>query len=140
MPAIFDKFGIQFQYPEGWTLNVEDETEAQDITVYNNDGAFWSLTINDDADPAELARVAVQTLDDQYDELDSDPVSDSIAGQEMEGYDVNFYCLDLTNTAQIRAFRHGRRAMLVLWQAEDRDVGKIAPIFRAIMTSLVRSL
>jgi hypothetical protein len=140
MPAVFERFGVRFQYPEGWILEVEEETDGQDITVYNQDGAFWSLTINDSGDPDQLAQVVVDTLDAQYDDLDSAAVSDEIAGQDMVGYDVNFYCLDLTNTAQVRAFVADGRTLLVMWQAEDRDYDRVAPIFRAITTSLVGNL
>ena len=74
----------------------------------------------------------------QYDDLDSEPVEDAIAGQAMTGYDLNFYCLDLTNTAQIRAFRRGETSLLLIWQAEDRDFDGFVPVFRAITTSLIQ--
>ena len=42
---------------------------------------------------------------EQYDELDAEAVTEKVAGKELIGYDMNFYCLDLTNTAQVRSFR-----------------------------------
>lgn len=140
MPSTFNSFGVSFQYPDGWALEVEEEDGGHDITVYGQDGSFWSLTINGGADPLELAQIVVQAMDEQYDELDAEAATDMIAGQELVGFDVNFYCLDLTNTAQIRAFRAGSRTMLLMWQAEDHDFAAEAPIFRAITTSLLGSL
>jgi hypothetical protein len=137
MPAVFDHLGVQFQYPEGWSLEAGDEARGDEVTVYSPGGAFWSLTIRDGSDPAEMMDIVVEAMRDEYDELDSENVEDSIAGEELSGCDINFYCLDLTNTAQVRAFCRGEKTYLMIWQAEDREFEEIAPIFRAIATSLV---
>lgn len=137
MPAVFDHLGVQFQYPESWTLEADDEADGQEVTVYSPDGAFWSLTIHERGDARELVDLVVSAMREEYDELDSEEVADSISGQRLTGNDLNFYCLDLTNTAQVRAFSRGDKTYLMLWQAEDREFDWIAPIFRAIATSLI---
>jgi hypothetical protein len=138
MPAIFDHLGVQFQYPESWVLEAGDEADGEEVTVFSPGGAFWSLTIHEGGEPAELMDVVVQAMREEYDELDSEEIEDSIAGQELRGFDLNFYCLDLTNTAHIRAFQRGAKTYLMIWQAEDREFDAIAPIFRAIATSLIK--
>lgn len=140
MPAVFDHLGVRFQYPDGWTLEAGDETEGDDVTVFSPGGAFWSLTIRSEGDPGELMGVVVDAMRAEYDELDSEDVEDSIAGEKLTGFDLNFYCLDLTNTAQVRAFRRGAKTYLMIWQAEDREFDELVPIFRAISTSLVEHL
>jgi hypothetical protein len=137
MPAVFDRLGVHFQYPENWTLEAADEADGEEITVYSPDGAFWSLTIHERGDPKELMDLVVDAMREEYDELDSEAVDESFAGQELTGYDLNFYCLDLTNTAQIRAFSRGAKTYLLVWQAEDRDFDHVCPVFRAITTSLI---
>jgi hypothetical protein len=137
MPASFDHLGVRFQYPESWALETSEDGEGNDVTVYNPEGAFWSLTIHDQGEPESLAKEAVAAMQAEYDELDCEQVTDSIAGQRLTAYDLNFYCLDLTNTAHIRAFRRDDRTFLLMWQAEDREFDFIAPIFRAITTSLI---
>ena len=137
MPAVFAHLGVRFQYPENWTLEADDEADGADVTVYSPGGAFWSLTIHDHGEPEELVDEVVRAMREQYDELDSETVEDVIAGQELVGRDLNFYCLDLTNTAEIRAYRDGPRTYLMIWQAEDREFDRVAPIFRAIATSLM---
>jgi hypothetical protein len=137
MPAIFDHLGVRFQYPESWALEAGDEADGEEVTVYSPGGAFWSLTIHERGEPGELMDIVVQAMCEEYDDLDSEEVEDSIAGQELSGFDLNFYCLDLTNTAQIRAFQRGAKTYLMIWQAEDREFDMIAPIFRAIATSLI---
>jgi hypothetical protein len=64
-------------------------------------------------------------------------VSERIGGEQIGGYDLNFFYLDLTNTALIRSFRTADASCLVLCQAEDRDFAEVGPVFRAITTSLL---
>lgn len=139
MPAEYDKLGIRFLYPDNWTL---DEQEAlsgnRSVSVYSPGGAFWSITLHDAAvDPGELAAAALTTLQGEYQDAEVGPVSEEIAGEEIHGYDLNFFYLDLTNTALIRGFRTANASCLVLCQAEDREFEALAPVFRAITTSLL---
>ena len=140
MAAIFDKLGIRFQYPENWTL---DESEAlagdQAITVYSPGGAFWSVFIRPvELAPNKLAEAALKTMRDQYDELDAEAVTEKTAGKDLIGYDLNFYCLDLTNTAQVRSFRTIDASYVLLCQADDREWDAAEPVFRAMTFSLLK--
>ena len=63
MPAIFDKLGIKFLYPDDWTLEVATDQDEEGVTVYSPGGGFWSVVIRDgNEDPAELAKVAVAAI------------------------------------------------------------------------------
>lgn len=138
MPALFDKFGIKFLYPDDWTLEVSTDEDEAGATVYSPGGAFWSVVVRGgEEEPAELANVAVVAISDEYTDVDTEPAEETIAGQELVGYDLNFYCLDLTNTAQIRACNRDGRTLLMIWQAEDREYAEVVKIFRAITTSLL---
>ncbi len=59
-----------------------------------------------------------------------------MADQELIGYDLNFYYLDLTNTAAVRTLG-GIWTPLDLLQAEDREFTEIHQVLRAVTTSLV---
>lgn len=141
MPAVFDKLGIRFLYPDNWTLDEDDALGGnQAVSVHSPGGAFWSITLSpESANPAELAAAALRTLQAEYPDSESEPVSDEIAGRTVAGYDVNFFYLDFTNTAVIRAFRTGSASCLLLCQAEDREFESLAAVFRAITTSLLQS-
>lgn len=126
-------------YPENWTL---DEQEAiagnRSVAVYSPGGAFWSVVVHDlTADPKELAAEALNAIKAEYEGSETEPASEQLAGHELRGYDVNFFYLDLTNTAQIRGFRTADATCLVLCQAEDRELTTAEPVFRAITTSLL---
>lgn len=138
MPAVYDKLGIRFLYPDNWTL---DEDEAlhgnQAVTVNSPGGAFWSITLHPHStDPAELAAAALRTLKAEYPDSESEPATQEIGEHELRGYDVNFFYLDLTNTALIRGFRLHDATCLILCQAEDREFAQIGAVFDAITTSL----
>jgi len=141
MPALFNKFGIHFQYPENWTLETDSSApDRQSISVYSPGGGFWTVAVAPrDSNPAQLAQTALDTIKGEYDELDSEQIQESIGEVDLVGFDVNFYCLDLTNTTWIRAGRTHRAAYLLICQAEDREFDQISQVFRAMTTSLLAS-
>jgi hypothetical protein len=53
---------------------------------------------------------------------------------------MNFYCLDLTNTAQVRTLETPDAIYLIICQAEDREWERVSPVFAAITTSFVAAL
>ncbi|MEX0677775.1 MAG: hypothetical protein WD063_11910 [Pirellulales bacterium] len=139
MPAVFDKMGIRFLYPDNWTLDEQEALEGnRSVSVYSPGGAFWSIALHaTSTDPGELASTALATLKREYQDAESAEVSEKIGGQSISGYDLHFFYLDLTNTALIRGFRTATASCLVLCQAEDREFEHIGPVFRAITTSLL---
>jgi hypothetical protein len=138
MPAVFEKFGIRFQYPENWTLEDEGAARDQVVTVYSPGGAFWTLMLRPaGTDPVEMASAVVDELEKEYDEFESEPTHERIGNMDTAGYDVNFICLDLTNTAWIRTWTSDRNTFLLMCQAEDRDFEQLANVFRAMTVSLL---
>ncbi len=139
MPSTYDKMGIRFLYPDNWKLDEGEALEGnRSVSVYSPGGAFWSITLHQpSADPQQLAATALEALQAEYRDSEYEPVCEEIAGQPTSGYDFNFFYLDFTNTALVRAFRTGDATCLVLCQAEDREYEQFEPIFRAITTSLL---
>jgi hypothetical protein len=139
MPSVYEKMGIRFLYPENWIVDEEEAPQdALSVTVYSPRGAFWSIVTHPtSSDPKALATAALKTLQAEYPDSEAEPVSEQIGGQSINGYDLNFFYLDFTNTALIRGFRTVSASCLVLCQAEDREFVELAPVFRAITTSLL---
>ncbi|MFH1922878.1 MAG: hypothetical protein ABIP48_23690 [Planctomycetota bacterium] len=142
MPAEFNKLGISFQYPENWALDENDALAGhRSVTVFSPGGAFWSISVHPrSADPVRLADVAVGVMKEEYKDLEVKEVRENVAGREMVGYDLNFYCLDLTNTASVRCLRCDRATYTVFCQAEDREFDKVRAVFHAMTTSFLSSL
>jgi hypothetical protein len=139
MPATYEKLGVHFLFPDNWTLDEEESLEGiKSVTVQSPGGAFWSLALHAiETDPNQLAIAALAALRAEYQDSESEAVSEQIGGQMVSGYDLNFFYLDFTSTALIRGFRTPTASCLVLCQAEDRELAELAPVFRAITTSLL---
>ncbi len=142
MPAEFSKLGISFQYPDNWTLDEEDARAGRrSVTVYSPGGAFWTVAVHpESADPDQLAEGAVAAMREEYGEVDCEEAHESVAGHAMVGRDLNFFALDLTNTAQIRALRIGPATYTIFCQAEDREFETVRNVFLAMTTSLLSGL
>ncbi len=138
--AVFDKAGIHFQYPENWTLDESDALGGQrSVALFTPGGGFWSVIIHPPGEHIErLLDTVVKTMRKEYKELDVEPVIDKIGDFDLEGYDLNFYCLDLTNSAIIRVAQSPDATLLIMYQAEDREFDKMQQVFQAITISLLR--
>jgi hypothetical protein len=142
MPARFDSLGISFQYPDNWTLDDSDALLGRkSVTVYSPGGAFWSVTIQSGkAEPNKLTAAVVETLKQEYDSLEAEPIEETVAGHDLVGYDMAFYCLDLTNTAHVRSLRSAYTTYTIYCQAEDRDYACLKAVFAAMTLTLLNSL
>ncbi len=137
MPAVYDKADIQFQYPENWRLD-EQLSNPREITLHRPDGGYWSVSVyNNQVSPEELIAEVVQTMDKEYDSLETKNVTQSIAGIDVVGCDMDFLCIDFVVTAQVRVVYDGQRTLLVMAQAESREFDENELVFHAITHSLI---
>lgn len=138
MPPVYEKLGVRFLFPDNWRLDESEAYEGYDcVTIQSPETAFWSITIHPPGSaPQKLVDTALAAMRREYQDLDCQPIRETIAGAESTGYDLNFYCLDLTNTAHLRAFAGESGSYLVICQAEDEEYETVAPILRAITSSL----
>jgi len=143
MPATFDNMGITFQYPDNWQLDEEEMRAGQSaVTVFRPNGtAFWSVALHTaSADPARMAQAALDAMRKEYEGLEAEPVDETIAGRALVGFDLSFFCLDLTSTACIRSLRVGGTTYTVFFQAEDREYAEIGSVFQAMTHSLLSGI
>ena len=138
----FDRLGLRFDHPDNWAVDTDDaEGRFATATVYAPGGAFWSVSGHAaGGDPRELAAAVVAHMKQEYQELDAEPAEEDLAGRRLPGFDLNFYCLDLTNTAQVRTVTTPDAIYLIHCQAEDREWEEVSPVFAAITTSFVKGL
>ncbi|MDZ4820988.1 MAG: hypothetical protein SGJ20_18640, partial [Planctomycetota bacterium] len=102
-------------------------------------GAFWSVTVHSTEDaPEDLVDTVVATMRAMYDDLDSEDTEEEILGREVIGSDLNFYCLDLTNSAEVRVFESKRGNFVILCQADDREFDEVRRVFQAMTFSLLQ--
>ncbi len=138
----FNRFGLSFDHPDNWTVETDDSEERYAaVTVYSPGGAFWSISGHAAGGEASaLAAAVVDQMREEYRELDCEPGHETLGGRLLPGYDLNFYCLDLTNTAQIRTLTTPGAIYLIFCQADDREWDSVVPVFAAMTTSFITSL
>ena len=139
MSATYHQQGVRFLYPENWELAEGDpRDEPRTVMVQSETGAFWSLALYpSDVNPASLAETALAALQEEYEDLEVEPVSESIGGVPAAGYEVHFYVAQLVAAARIRVFERDSSLVLLLCQAEDREFDRLEPVFEAMTVSLL---
>ena len=141
MSAIFELRNIRFEYPENWSVEESFDDQGEQVVVSSPHTAFWQLSKQPaNADLEACFDEALAALRSEYHDMEVEPANDSIEGQELVGYDVNFICLDLTNTCWVRGLRTTDATYLLLCQAEDSEFEMVGPVFRAMIASVLRHL
>ena len=142
MPREFHDLGISFQYPDNWALDEQDSVgEEPSVTLFSPGGAFWAVSVHPrTASPARLAETAVEAMQAEYERVEVEAVEEELEGHAMTGFDLNFFILDLTNTATVRCLRGPAATYTFFCQAEDREYEKVRAVFQAMTVSVLRGL
>ncbi len=142
MTAVFDHYGLRFQYPDNWQLRQDiSSTDPIEVVLETPAGAFWMLhAFPSDVETETLVKNVVNTLDEQYDSLEVTPITETIAHMQARGFDAFFYCLDFLITAKIRVIETTDFVLLLLCQGESREFEQQNLVFDAITTSLLTEL
>jgi hypothetical protein len=121
--AIWDDYGVRFEYPAEWDVDVNEDGTRTTVSVQSPDGmAFAFVAVDDDAPaPSELADEALEAMKAEYTDLEITPVRETIDGHPAIGHDLEFFSLDVPGGCAIRAFRTPRRTVLVFEQWSDLD-------------------
>ncbi len=120
----YDKHGISFSYPENWLLE-ENEIDSGhgSISLGSPRGSFWILSVRPfGSNPDTLAEDALRMMRREYRDMEYSRISRTIAGKTLFGYEMNFYYLDLTNTAVVLALAEEDRTFAIFWQCGDQMV------------------
>lgn len=140
--AVYQNHQFEFQYPENWQLR-ESQAERMpyEVTLESPRGGVWILNVfPTESNGQALAEDVVKSLGEQYDSIESYPVSEKFGAIETEGFNINFFYLDLLIEAHIRHFVTDSYTYILLFQAEDRIFQEELLVFSAITTSLINNL
>ncbi len=137
MLGAFDRDGVQFQFPDSWKLSEDDDTDnGWTVTIEGPTVAFMIVSYAPDTDdPNDIINAALDGLQEEYKDLESDEVVDTLANQPAIGFDVNFAQFDLNVTSWIRAIPCGTGSLLVLTQCCDDELPFAGETLKAIMAS-----
>ena len=115
MPGVFEQMGVRFEYPDNWSIDqFEEEQGEEQVIVSSPNTAFWHLSKQPaEVELEELFDEALAALRTEYQDMEVEPASEQIEDRRLEGFDVRFICLDLTNTCRLRAFSDARRHLSI---------------------------
>lgn len=133
----YEAHGIQFVYPSDWEISEQqpDENEIV-ITVQSSETSFWLLTLLfDRPEPKRIADAALDAFRQEYDDLDIYSAEETVCHQKTEAWDVEFRCLEIYNSAWIRAFLTEQFSVLLLSQANDQEIPETEEILKNITRS-----
>lgn len=136
MPSEYQTDGLSFAYPPDWSLTEEQQPDGPSVMVSSDGTAFCSFMLMPDRpDVSHVLDTALAAFRESYDELDTEPVECRLASRDAQGLDVDFYCLELLNSAWLRAFRTGRYTVFMMFQS-----GFDEPDAREIFDEICQSL
>lgn len=137
MSKFYEDDGIQFLYPDSWTLEREENENGWSITV-QSPGTAFILIICDQGmpDSEELADATLEALKNDYPELEYEPVIENLCGQPAVGHNIQFFSLDLGNSCKTRCVYSQDGTILVMTQSSDIEHEKYGPAMQALSSSL----
>ena len=129
--------GVEFRYPEFWELSEQRDAQQVSITVASPGTSFWTLSLFFARPaPGDLMDSAVQAFREEYEDVDVYPADGRLGPYACDGRDVQFVCLELINSAALRALQAGDVTAFVLYQGTDQELEETRPILEAISGSL----
>jgi hypothetical protein len=137
MPLNFNNGTLQFMYPETWQVERQDTEEGWTVAVQSPGTAFLLISSYDER-PAvkDVLNTTLNTLRQDYTELDALPATEKIAQHQAEGFDVDFFSLDTVNSCAIRSFRTRASTYLILSQSSGLEDEMTSAVLQAIRVSL----
>ena len=140
MPAVYEKFGVRFLYPENWSItDEEDDVWPRTVTVQSQDTAFWSLHVYPPRhDTQAVIDELVAAIGSEFSDIEVLPAEETLAGTDTTGVDLAFFYLDLLVEAKIRSLRTPSGTLVWLYQAESREFEAMEPVFQAMAISMLQ--
>lgn len=142
MPAVYEKLGVRFLYPENWTV-VEEDTEGwpQSLTLQSEQTSFWTLNVYPPAiDLKPIVKDIVDSIKEAYPDLEVLPSQEVIGDALTKGVDICFFYLDLLVEARVRTLRTPSQTLVWHFQAESREFATNELVFKAIAHSMLQTM
>ena len=135
MPLHYNGLGVSVMYPDGWKIE-EGGTEENSVSFESPLGAFLTITRYPELNFSDAVEKAHQVMQAEYDEVESEEFSRTIADRNFSVTALRFVYLDFLIVAELFSFQLSGSTYLVQIQGEDRDIEKLQPVFQAMLTSL----
>ncbi|MBL8824364.1 MAG: hypothetical protein JNJ77_17385 [Planctomycetia bacterium] len=137
MATLYDDEVLQFQYPENWQVERQDTEEGWTVSVQSPGTAFLLISFyTERPEVQDILQTALQAMQQDYPELEAEPVSEKWNHHATKGYDITFFSLDTVNQCQLRALRTAKASILILSQHSTFDSATHIAVLDAIRVSM----
>jgi hypothetical protein len=135
---VYEDHGVHFEYPVSWGLEVTDDGPVATIEVQAPGGLAFALVRTDETrpDPADVADEVLEAMRQEYPNLDSVAVVETLHEHCVTGHDVEFFTFDFASAATIRCFRTPRRTVMVFGQWSDLGEESLPDLIRGVFLSV----
>jgi hypothetical protein len=138
--AYFDDYGIRFEYPTDWEVEVIEDGARTTVNLQSPGPAFAFVLIDETCSPPAIeADQALEAMKEEYPNLEASPALETIDGHPAVGHDLEFFSLDIIVSCAIRCFRTPRRTVLIFAQWSDLEGEESEMSIRALRGSLEES-
>lgn len=142
-----EKTSVRFFYPKNWFVQESVwDRDTRAVIVNSPEGYFWLVASYPfGTDPDSTAKSVLDMMKGEYSQLEDIPVHRTIDGRRFSGYEMNFYYLDLINSALVLGFEEGGRTWVIFQQCTDRlvlsgDRFSCEDVFEAITHTFLQNL
>jgi hypothetical protein len=140
----FQSDELEFVYPDNWTLFVNDgdehsgEEETNEVTLQSPNSSQLTIVLHEKfEDSDELLTRAVDAFKADYEDLEIDKASHTVAGFELVGFDITFFYLDFLVIVELRIVEREDDKVLMMIQSESREFDENRRLFEAITLSML---
>jgi hypothetical protein len=123
--ASYSKHGVQFSYPDIW--EIDERMEGTDVIVHGC------------PPPPQAVDSCVEAFQEEYEDLEVTTTECKVAEMPAYSRNLQFICLELTNTVGLCSVRTTDFTLLIWWQGTDHELEEAQPMIDH-MTRSVRAV
>lgn len=138
----YDQHGFCFEYPDTWTVCIEDGSSGDTVNVYSAGAGFWTLSRYPAIyEPEQLISEALNALKQEYPDCETSRTHNTVEGFSLSGAEVDFFYLDMPSLAIIYSIRIASNSYIIYAQMmENESEENTREIFRALTQSWLKEL
>lgn len=136
LDTAFEKGFFRMTYPSSWKKELQEAEASWQLSLQGPGTAFIVVAADLDASVEEMLEAALQTLKDDYPELEFETAAGEICGVASKVVEVRFFSFDFSNLCRLEAIPSDEGTLLFLFQCNDFDAETVEPVFDSIRASM----
>ena len=130
---------VEFVYPENWVLTDYSAGDIKQLSVQSQQTSTWDFfSFRDLAGTEDAIRQFTESMHEQYEDFETEPITSEVGGIKLVGIEANFYCMDMLATARAYAFQRENAVWMIAFQAESREFETNCPVMEAMTVGALR--